>query len=188
MAFQFGVNKKEEPKVEEPKKEESAEGASKEDWMTKKWRPMMAIMYMICCLADFAIFPIMFTIVQFWETQAANDAFRQWVPITLQGGGLFHVAMGAVLGVSAFGRTQEKIAGAAGGVPTPTLSSSPPPMSGPQMSGGYTPSPVTRSAPTSYNDPYSNGTVTTSSTTTTSGAPNLARIRQLDPDNVFERG
>lgn len=191
MAFQFGVNKKEEPKVEEPKKEESAEGASKEDWMTKKWRPMMAIMYMICCLADFAIFPIMFTIVQFWETQAANDAFRQWVPITLQGGGLFHVAMGAVLGVSAFGRTQEKIAGAAGGVPTPTLSSSPPPMSGPQMSGGYTPSPVTRSAPTSYNDPYSSGTVTTSSTTTTtttSGAPNLARIRQLDPDNVFERG
>lgn len=127
MGFQFGTKKKEEPKVEEePKKEESAEGASKEDWMTKKWRPMMAIMYMICCLADFAIFPIMFTIVQFWETQAANDAFRQWVPITLQGGGLFHVAMGAVLGVSAFGRTQEKIAGAAGGVPTPTLSSEPP--------------------------------------------------------------
>jgi len=195
MAFQFGVNKKEEPKVEEKKDPDDSPlipgNESKEDWMTKKWRPMMAIMYMICCLADFAIFPIMFTIVQFWETQAANDAFRQWVPITLQGGGLFHVAMGAVLGVSAFGRTQEKIAGAAGGVPTPTLSSSPPPMSGPQMSGGYTPSPVTRSAPTSYNDPYSNGTVTTSSTTTTtttSGAPNLARIRQLDPDNVFERG
>jgi len=188
MAFQFGV-KKEEPKVEEPKKEEPAETANKEDWMTKKWRPMMAIMYMICCLADFAIFPIMFTIVQFWETQAANDAFRQWVPITLQGGGLFHVAMGAVLGVTAFGRTQEKIAGAANGTPTPTLSSTPPSMSGPQMSGGYTP-PV-RSMPPSYNDPYSNGSVTTSSTTTTTtttGAPNLARIRQLDPDNVFERG
>jgi len=188
MAFQFGV-KKEEPKVEEPKKEEPAEAANKEDWMTKKWRPMMAIMYMICCLADFAIFPIMFTIVQFWETQAANDAFRQWVPITLQGGGLFHVAMGAVLGVTAFGRTQEKIAGAANGTPTQTLSFTPPPMSGPQMSGGYTP-PV-RSMPSSYNDPYSNGSVTTSSTTTTTtttGAPNLARIRQLDPDNVFERG
>lgn len=92
-----------------------------EDWMTKKWRPMMAIMYMICCLCDFALFPIMFTVVQFWEVQAANDAFRQWVPITLQGGGLFHVAMGAVLGVSAYGRTQEKLGGAAGGTPTPTL-------------------------------------------------------------------
>ena len=129
MGFQFGTKKKEEPKVEETKEEDSKAipgNENKEDWMTKKWRPMMAMMYMLCCLADFAIFPIMFTIVQFWETQAANDAFRQWVPITLQGGGLFHVAMGAVLGVSAFGRTQEKIAGAAGGVPTPTLSSTPP--------------------------------------------------------------
>lgn len=93
-------------------KKEEAETKKDEDWMTKKWRPMMAMMYMTCCLFDFALFPIMFTIVQFWEAQAANDAFRQWVPITLQGGGLFHVAMGAVLGVSAYGRTQEKVAGA----------------------------------------------------------------------------
>ena len=88
---------------------------SEEDWMTKKWRPMMAIMYMTACLFDFVFFPIMFTIVQFWETAVQNDAFRQWVPITLQGGGLFHVAMGAVLGVSAWSRGQEKMAGAAGG-------------------------------------------------------------------------
>jgi hypothetical protein len=33
------------------------------------------------------VFPIMFTIVQFWETAVQNDAFRQWAPITLQGGG-----------------------------------------------------------------------------------------------------
>ena len=114
-------------------KEEAEEERELESWMTRRWRPMMAIMYMFCCLADFFIFPIMFTVVQFWETQAANDAFRQWVPITLQGGGLFHVAMGAVLGVSAYGRTQEKLNGAASntqlpttGVPTPTLSSATP--------------------------------------------------------------
>ena len=127
------------------KKQEAVKKAD-DDWMTKKWRPMMAIMYMTCCLMDFAIFPIMFTIVQFWETAVQNDAFRQWVPITLQGGGLFHVAMGAVLGVSAYGRTQEKVAGASnvstsfqgGGVPTPSLSSSVPSFSG----GGYnSPSP-----------------------------------------------
>jgi hypothetical protein len=88
---------------------------AEEDWITKKWRPMMAIMYMIACIFDFVLFPIMFTGVQFWEVQAANDAFRQWAPITLQGGGLFHVAMGAVLGVSAWSRGQEKMAGAAGG-------------------------------------------------------------------------
>jgi hypothetical protein len=101
------VSKKELP----PSKVSKAE----EDWMTKKWRPMMAVMYMIACIFDFVLFPIMFTGVQFWETQAANDAFRQWAPITLQGGGLFHVAMGAVLGVSAWSRGQEKMAGAAGG-------------------------------------------------------------------------
>jgi hypothetical protein len=110
-----------------------------EDWMTKKWRPMMAMMYMTCCLFDFALFPIMFTIVQFWEVAAANDAFRQWVPITLQGGGLFHVAMGAVLGVSAYGRTQEKVAGASNvstGVPTPELNSAPPVQSPSSFGGG----------------------------------------------------
>lgn len=133
--------------TKENKKEEKAQKKAEEDWMTKKWRPMMAMMYMTCCLMDFAIFPIMFTIVQFWETQAANDAFRQWVPITLQGGGLFHVAMGAVLGVSAYGRTQEKVAGASNvstslptsGVPTPSLSSAVPAFSG----GGFnTPAPT----------------------------------------------
>ena len=77
----------------------------------------MALMYMTVCIMDFVIFPVMFTAVQFWETAIANDAFRQWVPITLQSGGLFHVAMGAVLGVTAYGRTQEKVAGVSN-VPT----------------------------------------------------------------------
>jgi hypothetical protein len=94
---------------------------AEEDWMSKKWRPMMAIMYMMVCIFDFILFPIMFTAVQFWETQAANDAFRQWNPITLLGGGLFHVAMGAVLGVSAWSRGQEKIAGVANNNATPQL-------------------------------------------------------------------
>lgn len=104
---------------------EEEKDPKQEDWMQKKWRPMMAIMYMLVCVFDFILFPIMFTAVQFWEIEAANDAFRQWVPITLGGGGLFHVAMGAVLGVSAWSRGQEKIAGAAANnqpapVPSPT--------------------------------------------------------------------
>jgi hypothetical protein len=138
----FGKNKNEEVKVEKK---------SDEDWMTKKWRPMMAMMYMTCCLFDFALFPIMFTVVQFWETAIANDAFRQWVPITLQGGGLFHVAMGGVLGVSAYGRTQEKVAGATNvstNVPTPELSSATPTPS--SFGGGFnsTPAPTPSWSPT----------------------------------------
>lgn len=103
-------------------------GLTKGEWMQKYWRPCAAFMYMICCLCDFAVFPIMFTVVQFWEEQAANDAFRQWVPITLQGGGLFHVSMCAVLGVSAYGRTQEKLAGQAAvpaGLPSQTIGGTP---------------------------------------------------------------
>jgi len=92
-------------------KPKAVEIMTKGEWMQKYWRPCAAFMYMACCLCDFAIFPIMFTVVQFWENEAANDAFRQWIPITLQGGGLFHVSMCAVLGVSAYGRTQEKLAG-----------------------------------------------------------------------------
>ena len=135
-----------EVKVKEVKKKD-------EDWMTKKWRPLMAMMYMTCCLADFFLFPVMFTIVQFWETAVQNDAFRQWVPITLQGGGLFHVAMGAVLGVSAYGRTQEKVAGAANvstglpmnGTPTPNLYQPTPTY----QSGGFgSPTPTGYGSPT----------------------------------------
>jgi len=118
-------SKKEEPVVEEKKKDD--------DWMTKKWRPMMAMMYMTSCLFDFVVFPIMFTIVQFWETSVANDAFRQWAPITLQGGGLFHVAMGAVLGVSAYGRTQEKLNGATNAPSSIPTSGMPTPMPSPAV-------------------------------------------------------
>lgn len=82
---------------------------SKEDWMNAKWRPMMGWMYMVVCTCDFVIFPILWSIVQAVDNDGTVSS--QWQPITLQGAGLFHIAMGAVLGVAAFGRTQEKLAG-----------------------------------------------------------------------------
>jgi hypothetical protein len=114
----------EEKPTEEKKPEEDKK---KEDFMNAKWRPAMGWMYMTVCAFDFVVFPIMFTIVQFWETEAANDAFRQWQPLTLAGAGLFHMAMGAVLGIAAYGRTQEKLGGANNGglqSNTPALGSS----------------------------------------------------------------
>jgi len=36
---------------------------------------------------------------------------NQWDPLTLKGAGLFHIAMGTVLGITAYGRTQEKLSG-----------------------------------------------------------------------------
>jgi hypothetical protein len=94
----------------------------KEDWMNSKWRPMMGWMYMLVCTMDFIVFPILWSIHQ---TLSHGNVSAQWNPLTLQGAGLFHMAMGAVIGVAAFGRTQEKLAGANNGgapitAPTPT--------------------------------------------------------------------
>ncbi len=79
-----------------------------EDWMQKKWRPAMGWMYMLVCFCDMILFPIAWSILQALLKQPVT----QWNPLTLQGAGLFHLAMGAVLGIAAWGRTQEKVAGA----------------------------------------------------------------------------
>jgi hypothetical protein len=80
----------------------------KEDWMQKRWRPAMGWLYMGICAFDFVIFPILWNLAQ--ATYLKTIVFTQWSPLTLQGAGFFHIAMGAVLGLSAYGRSQEKIA------------------------------------------------------------------------------
>ena len=80
------------------------------DWINKKWRPMMGWMYMATCTADFVIFPVLWSVLQ---AVSHGQVTSQWQPLTLQGAGLYHVAMGAVLGIAAYGRTKEKVAGAA---------------------------------------------------------------------------
>jgi len=90
----------------------------KEDWMNSKWRPMMGWSYMLTCVADFVIFPVLWSLLQAISKGQVNV---QWQPITLQGAGLYHIAMGAVLGIAAYGRTQEKLGGANnGGIQLPS--------------------------------------------------------------------
>ena len=81
-----------------------------EDWINKKWRPVMGWVYMATCTADFVLFPILWSLLQAIQ---GGQVSSQWNPITLQGAGLYHIAMGAVLGIAAYGRTKEKVAGAA---------------------------------------------------------------------------
>jgi hypothetical protein len=82
---------------------------NEEPWMQARWRPAMGWMYMTVCIFDFIIFPILWTSIQAYDAQGIIGT--EWEPLTLKGAGLFHLAMGAVLGVSAYGRTQEKLAG-----------------------------------------------------------------------------
>jgi hypothetical protein len=111
-----------------------------EDWMQNKWRPAMGWMYMVVCFFDMVIFPILWALVQTIQHQQ----LVQWNPLTLQGAGLFHVAMGAVLGIAAFGRTQEKIAGSATNTttsttptPTPSFGAGMPTASSPAPTAGF---------------------------------------------------
>lgn len=78
----------------------------REDWLHRKWRPMMGWTYMITCIFDFIVAPILWSIVQAYFKGNVTEA---WSPITLQGAGLYHVAMGAILGVTAWKRSEEKM-------------------------------------------------------------------------------
>ena len=121
--------------------------------MNSKWRPMMGWMYMLVCTMDMVVFPILWSLLQ----TLTHSPITQWNPLTLQGAGLFHIAMGAVLGIAAFGRTQEKLGGANnGGAQTPAAgSSSSAPAFGAPTSGFGAPTggfgaPAATTAPSSF--------------------------------------
>ena len=114
-----------------------------EDWMSAKWRPAMGWLYMLVCLCDFVVFPVLWSI---YHAILHTGQFAQWQPITLQGAGLFHLSMGAIIGVAAFGRTQEKLAGANnGGLQPPGGFGMPSPT--PSFGAPATPAPAFGSAP-----------------------------------------
>jgi len=77
------------------------------DWVNNRWRPVSGWVYLMLCVFDFMIAPILWSLIQ---AQAHGVVSTQWQPLTLGGGGLFHVAFGALLGITSFGRTKEKLA------------------------------------------------------------------------------
>lgn len=87
---------------------------SVDGYLKELWRPLMAWNYAIIVLFDFMLGPILLGIY----SVATHQPYIQWQPLTIQGGGMFHIAMGAVIGVSAWSRGQEKINGTdTGGMP-----------------------------------------------------------------------
>lgn len=81
-----------------------------EPWMKSMWRPAMGWLYMLMCFCDFIAFPI---IAMFLPQFINGMTYMPWKSITLDNGGLIHMAFGAILGVAAWTRGQEKIAGKA---------------------------------------------------------------------------
>lgn len=63
------------------------------------WRPAMAWLYFLIVALDFIVFPII----------ALQMGAQEYKALTLQGGGLFHVAMGAIVATASLGRSWEKM-------------------------------------------------------------------------------
>lgn len=150
--------------------EEVKKESESEHWMNSKWRPAMGWMYMVVCMFDMILFPILWSLLQ----TMTHSPITQWNPLTLQGAGLFHIAMGAVLGIAAFGRTQEKLGGANnGGIQAPAtgFASGPSTFSQPQ-SGGFSSSGGFGSpAPNSFNSNTGFGAPTFAAPTTSYTPP-----------------
>ena len=75
-----------------------------EPWVTRYWRPMMAWQYFAVCLFDFIIGPVTYNVLQFLNPGQHLD---MWQAVTLQGGGLFHMSAGAILGIAAFNKDKK---------------------------------------------------------------------------------
>jgi hypothetical protein len=69
------------------------------DWFKKDWRVVAAAVYLIINLFDFIIFPILAMLLPHY---VIGLEYHPWIPLTTQNGGLFHLAFGAILGVSAW--------------------------------------------------------------------------------------
>ena len=77
------------------------------DWIQTRWRPATAIVYLIICIFDFIVFPVLWSL--FLMFSGSTELSLMWDPLTLKGAGMFHISFGAILGVSAYTRGQEKI-------------------------------------------------------------------------------
>ena len=83
-----------------------------EHWVKAYWRPAMGWLYMIICFMDFVGFPMLTIFLPvLFKPFGLTVPYQVWTSLTLANGGLIHLSFGAILGVAAFTRGQEKMAG-----------------------------------------------------------------------------
>ena len=81
-----------------------------EHWIKAYWRPAMGWLYMAICFFDFIAFPALTIFLPIiMKMFGIISPYKEWQSLTLSNGGLIHLAFGAILGVSAWSRGQEKI-------------------------------------------------------------------------------
>lgn len=76
-----------------------------EMWVDTKWRPIMGWTYIVICIFDFIVAPI----INYIFFAKFQTEFISWKPLTMTEGGLFHISMGAILGITSWTRGKEKL-------------------------------------------------------------------------------
>lgn len=150
----------------------------KEHWLNSYWRPMMGWSYLVICLFDFLVAPILWSLAQ---ATFHGTIQTQWQPITLLGGGLYHISMGVILGVSSYGRTQEKLNGVANNNMLPPM----PSIAGGTLSGAYVspnPTTITRPSTPTDNSVNSSTAIISSSPAVSNVSGKLAPPQEIGPE------
>ena len=76
------------------------------NFLKQSWRPVLAYTYGFICISDFFLLPLVNYMLN-WHLNTNTP----YLPLTLQGAGLYHLGMAGVLGITSHGRSQEKING-----------------------------------------------------------------------------
>jgi cation transport ATPase len=100
---------KEREESRKDKDQQAKEEKGNEHWAKSFWRPAMGWLYMVICFMDFVGFPVLTIFLPIiFKPFGLTMPYTAWQSLTLANGGLIHIAFGAILGVAAFSRGQEK--------------------------------------------------------------------------------
>lgn len=135
---------------------QSIEEDGSQKFFIKYFRETAGAVYLIIVLFDFLVAPVLTAIYYAYTKQL----YAEWTPLTLQGGGMFHISFATILGISSYMKGVSSVE---------TIRNMPDysnyPYNRPSMPMPYNPSgpvPYNPSGPVPYN-PGASATITTSS-------------------------
>jgi len=82
-------------------------GMSLHERIEHYWRSWAGVVYLFICLVDFFLAPLMWNFGLTMMDKEVQLAASRWTPLTLEGGAMFHLSFGAILGATAWRKKDE---------------------------------------------------------------------------------